>query len=332
MKFSNLLAAVAFGALLWSHGASAQPPTIANRWNVGSIYVGYHSSASACIYEAIGATNMWNAVGADFYFQAETTAYYSRVSQQTQSFDRKTITIEDADDVTLGAGAEARTLRTLDGTIVNSDIYLDRKRMNGTAGISQIACTSAPTIPANQIDGQTTISHELGHSLGFVHGAYTSCLMFYDLYAGEVKRTLCPDEKQEFIKVYGLPFLITSIPDVAGPQGIEIPARVFYSGSPVFPVKRETKNIECPSGWSCDNYTGSHASSTDSTFTFKFKCTPSTPLPTATFRWQTTLTDASGRITNTVQHASTCTRTAGAIPNQRFGERPDGINRAIITP
>lgn len=118
------------------------------------------------------------------------------------------------------------------------------------------------------------------------------------------------------------PFKIASIPNVSGPQGVNIPAKIHYKGYPLFPVKRQTKIVSCAAGWSCSDYNGTYTSNTPSPLTFNFRCTNSSPEPTATFRWRTTLTDADGVVTNAVEHTSTCTTPAAgsALSNHGLGE------------
>lgn len=330
----SLRVALAAGLAAWCPTLFAGPPLIERQWPSASIDVGFHSSASTCIYPAIGAANTWNAVGADFYLRTESIASHPRVAQQTAAFNNTHVTIEDADDVTEGAGAEARTTTDIGGSVIlNSDVFLDRKRMNGTPGFSQMACTTAPIISPTEFDGQSAILHELGHVVGFAgnpHTDFPNCIMFGGLMLGQVKRSLCADEKEEYIRKYGVPFKIVSLPDVAGPQGVDIPARIFYSGEPTFPVTRKTENLQCPSGWSCSDYSGTHATETQP-LTFNFKCTNATPMPTATFYWRTTLTDATGVVSNTWTHASTCTKPASDAPSRSTGSDAGSVNRIIIT-
>lgn len=334
MKSKTLRIALATTLLACSAASLAQPPTITNVWDAPSVNVGYHNSAAGCVYSFIGATNSWNAVGANFYFLSETIPSHPRVAQQALDFNLKNVTVEDAPDVTIGAIMEART--SFDpispGKIVNSDIFIDRNRLNQTPGVAQIACTTVSAIPADVADGESAAIHELGHSLGFgSHTSHPQCAMFATLAAGQVKRTLCIEEKQEFLAKYGEAFKIQRLDNVVGPQGINIPARIFYGGSPTFPVGRTTRNIGCPSGWSCSDYNGAYSSQAPSPLPLNFRCTNPYPRPTATFRWLTTLTDAIGAVTNAVEHTSTCTGPAGSVEGASAAEEDEDQNKVIIT-
>lgn len=333
MNIEFLRAALASGLFACAGFAHAAPAAVNQQWEVASVRVGFHSSVSSCIFSAIGATNAWNAVGADLYLPTDSLATHPRVSEQTQAFNYANITVEDADNVTPGAGMETRTtVNPNTGTILNADIYVDRKRMDQTPGVTQLICTTAPTIPADRFDGESALLHEFGHAVGFDHGDDSNCPMYPTMPAGQVKRVLCEAEMEEYLWAYGLPFKILSLANVSGPQGVNIPASVHYQGNPAFPVKRKTKIVQCASGWTCSDYNGTYTSATPSPLTFNFRCTNTSPLPTATFRWRTTLTDANGVVTNAVEHTSTCTRPAGTIANASRAGDGNSANRIVITP
>ncbi|MCF5091176.1 hypothetical protein GIW57_13480 [Stenotrophomonas sp. PA-6-5C] len=204
--------------------------------------------------------------------------------------------------------------------------------MDQTPGVTQLICTTAPTIPADRFDGESALLHEFGHAVGFDHGDDSNCPMYPTMPAGQVKRVLCEAEMEEYLWAYGLPFKILSLANVSGPQGVNIPASVHYQGNPAFPVKRQTKIVQCASGWTCSDYNGTYTSATPSPLTFNFRCTNTSPLPTATFRWRTTLTDANGVVTNAVEHTSTCTRPAGTVANASRAGDGNSANRIVITP
>lgn len=102
------------------------------------------------------------------------------------------------------------------------------------------------------------------------------------------------------------PFSISSIADVAGPQGVDIPARVDFNGHPLFPVVRETKTVQCAPGWSCSDYNETYLEASRTPLEFAFRCNSPMPMPTATFVWRTTLTGADGVTTSAVEHRSVC--------------------------
>ncbi|MCS4234801.1 hypothetical protein [Stenotrophomonas sp. BIGb0135] len=109
MNIEFLRAALASGLFACAGFAHAAPAAVNQQWEVTSVRVGFHSSVSSCIFSAIGATNAWNAVGADLYLPTDSLATHPRVSEQTQAFNYANITVEDADNVTPGAGMETRT-------------------------------------------------------------------------------------------------------------------------------------------------------------------------------------------------------------------------------
>ncbi|MBT2745547.1 MULTISPECIES: S1 family peptidase [unclassified Lysobacter] len=129
------------------------------------------------------------------------------------------------------------------------------------------------------------------------------------------------------LSVVTAPFAISSIPNVAGPQNVNIPAKVFFTGYTHFPVLRHTAIVSCPSGWSCSDYDATYQSATASPLTFNFLCSASSP--TATFRWKTTLKGADGVESNAVEHTSTCTANPGVVAKSR---RATGRPKIEIVP
>lgn len=334
MITSSLPAVLATSLTIWGHSAFAAPPIITMQWEASSVNVGFHSSIpQACIYSSIGASNTWNAVGADFHLQTAGLGSHPRVSEQTRAFDERNITIEDIESLPENTLMEARIRSELTtGTILNADIYVDRRYIQKTARFPELICTSAESIPTDRFDWESAILHELGHAIGFVeHTDNLGCSLHARLNAGELKRAPCAAEKQEYIRAYGLPFRILGLENVAGPQGVDIPARIFYQANPRFPVRRATRIVQCASGWECDDYNGTFTSQAPSPLAFNFRCTNPEPLPTATFRWLTTLTDADGAVTNGISHTSTCTRPTGAVPNPSTRDASDATNRIIIS-
>ncbi|MBT2745619.1 MULTISPECIES: matrixin family metalloprotease [unclassified Lysobacter] len=319
------------GAMAWAGLAQAAAPTAVGHYVRASVISGMHNSVPPnCVEATTSAITTWNTVGANFSIFPDFLVSTPRPDEQTVEYNEANITID------TGLFSEPRavmgTARDVNPTtkiITNSDIRVDDRRVwNHDPSVEQLSCsTLPPTI--NQVDWQTVMLHELGHAIGFLHDASIGCAMYGGGSPGTMQRTLCADEKQAYIDNYKA-LRITSIPNVSGPQQVNIPAKIFYAGTPVFPVKRRTQTIQCASGWSCSDYNGSYATSAPSPLTFNFKCTPGDPLPTATFKWRTTLTDANGVVTNAVDHTSTCTRPAGSLKERPSGE-PKRINRVIIT-
>lgn len=319
------------GTMAWMGLAQAVAPTASGHYVRASVISGMHNSVPPeCVQATTNAITTWNTVGANFSILPDFFVTTPRAEDQTVEYNQAHITID------TGLFSEPRavmgTAKDVNPTtkiISNADIRVDDRRVwNHDPSVEQLSCsTLPPTI--NQIDWESVILHEFGHAIGFEHDASLGCAMYPGGSPGTMQRTLCAEEKQAYIDNYKA-LRITSIPNVSGPQQVNIPAKVFYAGTPAFPVQRKTKIIQCASGWTCDDYNGTYSTSAPSPLTFNFKCTPTTSMPTATFKWRTTLVDANGVVTNAVDHTSTCTKPAGLLGDRPSGELK-GINRVIIT-
>ena len=334
MKSDLLRIALATTIVASTGVANATPPVIYGKYGTRSIIVGFHNSIPTdCINSTIVAANTWNAVNADFDLKLSTASFQPRFEEQTPAFDDQNVTVQDGTPQNPNAVMVTRVRRnTATNIIENTDITVDKRRINqtGSPPVAKLSCTGLNPTPGSELDFESSILHELGHVVGLEDVVdEPSCALYYSLPPGLQRRSLCANEKQAHLTNYGKRFQIVSLANVAGPQGVDIPARIFYDGTPKFPVQRKTKIVECASGWSCSDYNGTYSSSTPSPLTFNFKCTPSTPMPTATFRWRTTLTDANGVVTNAVEHTSTCTRPAGTKVGGT--SEPGGVNRIVIT-
>ncbi|MEI2430662.1 hypothetical protein RDV84_15575 [Lysobacter yananisis] len=332
---SNLMMAVAVVFTAFVTSANATPPVIYGKYGARSVTVGFHNSIPAdCINATIFAVSEWNAVAADFDLKTKTSSFQPRYADQTPTFDDQNVTIEDGTPGDSNAIMVTRVRRNTQTKIIeNTDIIVDKRRINqvGPTPVDKLNCAGLNPTPLDELDFQSSVLHELGHVVGLEDVLDdASCALYRSLNPGVKRRSLCNDEKQAYINSYGKRFQIVSIPNVTGPQQVNIPAQIHYDGTPKFPVQRKTKIIQCPSGWSCDDYNGSYSSTTLSPLTFNFKCTPSASLPTATFKWQTTLTDANGIVTNAVDHTSTCTQPTTSQKVQPNAEQ-QGSSRIIIT-
>ncbi|MGO1072123.1 hypothetical protein [Lysobacter sp. CA199] len=331
MKTFTLRALLTTGAMICAGMAHAALPTALAKHGPASIIVGMHISIPTdCVQPTTNAINTWNAVGANFILVPDFFISTPRIEDQTDAYDRANVTIDDGILQDARATMGTRLKWNLTTKIIDyADIRVDKRRLRNLDP-TQVQFSCLEPIPLESLDWQSVILHEFGHVVGFDHDATDrACAMFPEFGPGDSQRTLCQAEKQAYIDNYKA-LRITSIPDVSGPQQVNIPAKIYYAGTPVFPVQRKTKNIQCASGWSCSSYDGSYPNSAPSPLTFNFKCTPGDPLPTAVFKWRTTLVDANGVVTNAVDHTSTCTRPAGSLKERPSGE-PKRINRVIIT-
>lgn len=323
-----------FAAAMASTGmSSAAQPTALGKYARASVVVGMHNSIPpTCVDASTRAINAWNAVGANFSMLPDFFVSTPRAEDQTQEYNEANVTIDDGELSDSRAIMGARVVVDNATKIIsNADIRVDRRRIPGNPSNDptqwQLSCSVASPVPAALIDWQSAILHELGHVVGLNHDANDlACSMYDSLGPGQMVRELCPAEKQAYIDNYKA-LRITSIPNVTGPRGVNIPAQIHYAGTATFPIQRITKNIACPSGWSC-NDGGGTISSTPSPITFNFKCSDTNPQPTSTFRWRTTLTDANGVVTNAVEHTSTCTNTTAA---KGTNATPGSVNRVIVT-
>ncbi|MBT2746594.1 MULTISPECIES: hypothetical protein [unclassified Lysobacter] len=333
MKSNPMRIVLATGVMAWAGITHAAPPDFLAKWQIDSVIVGVHSSIPpTCVQPTANAVSTWNAVGANFLLFPDFIVSQPRVAEQTQAYDYKNVTIEDGTPQNPLAIMVARVRMNVTTKVLeNADITVDKRRIgNNDPTQIQLSCSTADTVPPAQVDWESAILHELGHVVGINDSqSDIGCSMYFELGPGQKQRSLCADEKQVYIDGYK-PFKIVSLANVTGPQNVSIPAQIFYEGIPRFPVQRKTKIIECASGWTCSDYNGAYSTYAASPLTFNFKCTNSSPLPTATFKWRTTLTDANGKVTNAVDHTSTCTRPAGTKA-EGSDAVSGGINRVIIT-
>ncbi|MBX9400214.1 hypothetical protein K4L06_02755 [Lysobacter sp. BMK333-48F3] len=332
MRVVTLQLMAAAIALTCASTASATPPVIFGKYGVRSVTIGFHTSIPTdCASASIFAANEWNAAGADFDLKTTTTSH-ARFEDQPLTFDYQNVTVQDGAPPNPNAIMTARVKRnTTTGIIENADIIVDQRRINqtGPQPVDKLNCAGLNPTPVNEVDFHSAVLHELGHVVGLEDVLdEPSCALYYSLPSGVRRRALCASEKQAHIANYGKRFQIVSIPNVTGPQGVNIPAQIHYEGTPTFPVQRNTKIIQCASGWTCSDYNGTYSSATPSPLNFNFRCGNSSSLPTATFLWRTTLTDAKGVVTNAVEHTSTCTSTTGA---RGTNATPKAVNRVIIT-
>ncbi|MEH6422096.1 hypothetical protein [Pseudomonas sp. CGJS7] len=315
--------------MVWTGSTWATPPAIIGTWDTAGLRIGFHESIpNECIEQALFAATAWNNAGANFKFDVDISGRHPRRVDQTEAFDSQNITFESGSPQNLNAVMAAR-IGWVPGTptINNADVIVDKRRLEEVpSSVIKLTCAGVTATPPDRTDFQSAALHELGHTVGLDDiNDDASCSMYKSLNPGVWRRGLCTDEMQAYINNYDR-FRIVSITNVAGPYYTAIPVTLAYSGKPKFPMKRSVKPTTCPSGWTCDN-AGSettYATNTPSPLTFNFSCHPSQPMPTATFGFRTTLTDADGKITNAFDHSATCTASA---QKQALGKKTTATNR-----
>ena len=152
-----------------------------------------------------------NAAGRSFQLTGTTQNYTSTYYSATE--DPDFINIQDGSSMS----AIMRTIiygysgpapaQAIDATVyVNTDrIYYDT---GDTAQSTDLICGSSIT-PSNigqHIDWQSAMTHEMGHVKGMDHrtdGSTGPCLMTTYLNPGQIKRSLCSDERALLVGFYG---------------------------------------------------------------------------------------------------------------------------------
>ena len=102
------------------------------------------------------------------------------------------------------------------------------------------------------------------------------------------------------------PFRISDIPKFGALTNAAMDMVVHFQGTPRFPVVLRTRNIKCPTGWTCGPTTKSFYLEQDSPLVRRFSCT-GTPPASGTFLYAATLTDADGVAAGEFQYTYTCT-------------------------
>lgn len=113
------------------------------------------------------------------------------------------------------------------------------------------------------------------------------------------------------------PFKIEGAPDVSGPSP-SIPVNVNFNGYPRFPVDLTLEVISCPAGWTCTGGTKRYTTNIPSPMTFTWGCDSSAPDWPKHFRVRTSLKDASGITTDSVDTNIACTGPALGSAHQRM--------------
>ena len=168
-------------------------------------------AAHACDANTKAAVDTINAAGRSFQLTGTTQNYTSTYYSATE--DPDFINIQDGSSMS----AIMRTIiygysgsapaQAIDATVyVNTDrIYYDT---GDTAQSTDLICGSSITSSniGQHIDWQSAMTHEMGHVKGMDHrtdGSTGPCLMTTYLNPGQIKRSLCSDERALLVGFYG---------------------------------------------------------------------------------------------------------------------------------
>ncbi len=197
--------------------ASAQVSFTTEPWNVTSkpVMVNYRVPAG-CDAPTQAAATTWNNAGARFQITGVGQNYTSTYIDENNNPDYNYINIQDASG--LASNTPMQTISTSvssGGRWVRGDanIYVNTTMIyyydpGETQQPTDFYC--ATTVPSggigSQTDYQTAMLHEFGHAIGFNHrtdGSTGPCIMAASVPRGTIKRTICADERQRMVSVYG---------------------------------------------------------------------------------------------------------------------------------
>ncbi|PVE76127.1 hypothetical protein [uncultured Sphingomonas sp.] len=98
-------------------------------------------------------------------------------------------------------------LWTSGSTITQADVIVkaDYLWYYGDESGGRFHCPSTRSSPpSGSFDYESTMTHELGHALGFGEANNTACVMHYSQPAGVVRRTPCSTETTALRNAYGV--------------------------------------------------------------------------------------------------------------------------------
>lgn len=182
------------------------------KYNMTSRPVIIYSGLPAACDDPVGrAANTWNAAGANFVFTGAGITW-----SQNAYNDGTGINIISA--VLDGYGASVTTATTIysmaSATIIaDSDVKVNNDliyypQTTDTKKPYDFWCNDIIQGPIwSMADYESTILHELGHTVGFGHrtdGTTGPCVMAASMARGTLKRSLCTDEAQKLRAVYGV--------------------------------------------------------------------------------------------------------------------------------
>lgn len=201
---SKLSLAAALGAaLITTSAATAQVPA---PYKLGSNTraLWLHAQMPAgCDPYVTASVNIWNGAGSRFRYS------FSQSNSLTNDFDN----LANSSRTTIQPGETSAIMttriRSSGRTLLDADVIVNEGRLfygtNSSTRESggQFHCSLSTVVPSNKMDFQTSVTHELGHALGLDHTINRDCSMYSYQDYGEVRRTLCADEKAAIRGVYG---------------------------------------------------------------------------------------------------------------------------------
>ncbi len=143
------------------------------------------------IQEALG---KWNAAGSNFAFAwaGDSDGDTGSCAANLDVDGVNTIRFEQLPGLTLGQTCTLYPIGN-NSRLVEFDMQLD----------TDANWTSATPVQGGKYDLRTTILHELGHAAGLGHSAQSAAVMYFQVNAGQDKRTLMQDDLNAIVAAYG---------------------------------------------------------------------------------------------------------------------------------
>ena len=198
------LAATITGIIASMSASTAFAQSIVLRWPTTSHTVYYHTAMPLSCDNAIGrSASNWNASGSRWSYHWDKAGTLTGTRGTANSAG--VITIEDGYTSNGTALGTARVYSS-GSTITSVDVLINADHLwyYGDESGGRFHCpVSRSNPPSNSFDLESTVTHELGHALGFGEADNTSCVMNRYQAAGIVRRTPCSVETTAMKNAYG---------------------------------------------------------------------------------------------------------------------------------
>lgn len=189
-------------AMLFSSSAYAQ--TIGAKWPTTTKVVYLHTAMPTGCDAALGrAANTWSAQGSWFIYQWD--AANNLTSTRGTATTAAIVTVEDG-YTTNGTALATTDVYTNGPTITQADVKINSDYLwyYGDESGGRFYCPATRSNPpSSSFDYESTVTHELGHALGFNDANNTACVMNYQQPAGLARRTPCAAEVTALRNAYG---------------------------------------------------------------------------------------------------------------------------------